>query len=361
MQQMNRLERRVQTWENNTLRVVPEGKRKMIRARNYLNIYHLIFSTNRLSDRLKQLNVMIDSTLRRTIMGLFSIFKKKSTIKGQETKQTNTQNDIKNIDNKEAVLNLKPITTNNLRTLETSEEYKEKIYDKYYRDFPEKPYISKEQELNINWPESQEMFPRASIIPRTRMTRFSDGLLPGHVYMLYWLKKYTNKSVPVYFEYRYGINFEKEKLFLIDNGYLGTNNKPTALGNKAIQEHNDVIEEHILDSGYNREIQNARKHNPSEEPVEDMVDNNMRGMGFEKEGNIVAAINLYEYNVAHNFDGTHPYERLAIIYRKQKDYANEIRIINSALKTLRPSSPDDWFLKRLERTKELQRKQQQKT
>lgn len=45
------------------------------------------------------------------------------------------------------------------------------------------------------------------------MTPYSDGLLPGHIYMLYWLKKYKNKRVPAYFEYRYGIDFEKEKSF----------------------------------------------------------------------------------------------------------------------------------------------------
>lgn len=319
-------------------------------------------------------------------MGLFDIFKNKNTINNQGSKQNDFEqrnyipkdviDHLRKVENnkectcqndKEISLNTrtnnveKPFipetVTDDLRSIEASIEYREKVYNKYYWNFPEKPFISKDRELNTNWLEEQEMFPLTGIIPRTRMTRFPDRLLPGHVYMLYWLKKYTNKSVPAYFEYRYGINFEKEKQFLIDSGYLCTNNKPTTLGEKAIQEHNNVIEEHILDSGHNREIQNARKRNPSETPTKDMVDNNLRGMGFEKDGNIIAAINLYEYNVKHHFDGTLPYQRLAIIYRKQKDYKNEIRVINSALKIFQPTSSDDWFSKRLERTKELQSKQ----
>lgn len=319
-------------------------------------------------------------------MGLLNIFKNKSTDNNQVSKQNHFEqrnylpkdiiDSLRKVENskecackndKEIPLSAKtnnvekPLipeaVTNDLRTIEASMEYREKVYNKYYWNFPEKPFISKDRELNTNWLKGQEMFLFADIIPRTRMTRFPDRLLPGHVYMLYWLKKYTNKSIPVYFEYRYGINFEKEKQFLIDNGYLGTNNKPTALGDKAIQEHNNVIEEHILDSGHNREIQNARKRNPSEIPTKDMVDNNLRGMGFEKDGNIIAAINLYEYNVKHHFCGALPYQRLAIIYRKQKDYKNEIRVINSALKIFQPASPDDWFTKRLERSKELQKKQ----
>ena len=69
-------------------------------------------------------------------------------------------------------------------------------------------------------------------------------LLPGHVYMLYWLKKYTNKSVPAYFEYKYGIDFEKEKAFLHKEGFLDSMNKPTAKGEKAIEDHSKVIANH---------------------------------------------------------------------------------------------------------------------
>lgn len=60
---------------------------------------------------------------------------------------------------------------------------------------------------------------------------------------MYWIGKYKNKRVPVYFEYKYGIEFEKEKQFLINNGYL-TDNKPTLKGAEAIVAHFDVIDSH---------------------------------------------------------------------------------------------------------------------
>lgn len=54
-------------------------------------------------------------------------------------------------------------------------------------------------------------------------------------------------------------------------------------------------------------------------------------MAFEKNGNIEKAIELYEVSINYNFDGNGPYDRLAILYRKQKDYKNEIRVLNKAI------------------------------
>jgi hypothetical protein len=103
---------------------------------------------------------------------------------------------------------------------EASIDYRKKIYNKYYSDYPEKPYISLDRELNTNWLEQAELSPTQSIVEKSMMMRYSDGLFPGHIYMLYWLEKYTNKRIPAYFEYKYGINFNKGKNYLIKNGYL---------------------------------------------------------------------------------------------------------------------------------------------
>lgn len=131
-----------------------------------------------------------------------------------------------------------------MQKIEASERYRNKVYKKYYSNYPEKPFISKDRELNTNWIEQAEMFLNQSIIPISMMTRYDDGLLPGHVYMLYWLKKYTNKRVPTYFEYKYGIKFGKEKKFLYKNGYLNDMDKPTEKGEAAITEHYEVIKAH---------------------------------------------------------------------------------------------------------------------
>lgn len=117
---------------------------------------------------------------------------------------------------------------------------KNTIYKKYYADYPEKPYISNERNIQ-EWLERAEMFPSQSLVSRNMMIRYNDGLLPGHIYMLYWLKKYSNKRIPTYFEYKYGISFEKEKAFLTKRGYL-LNDKPTPKGETALSNHKDVIE-----------------------------------------------------------------------------------------------------------------------
>lgn len=114
------------------------------------------------------------------------------------------------------------------------------IYDRYYSDYPEKPYISDDRNVR-KWLEKADMFPAQSLVPKAMMVRYSDSLLPGHVYMLYWLNKYNNKKVPAYFEYEYGIDFEAEKDYLLKNGYINELNKLTSKGVQAIDAHISVI------------------------------------------------------------------------------------------------------------------------
>lgn len=153
--------------------------------------------------------------------------------------------------------------------IEASEEYRQKIYKLYYFDYPEMPFISKDRELNTNWIEQAEAFPDQSIIPKFIMTRFSDGLLAGDVYLLYWMDKIHRKRVPAYFEYKYGICFDKEKQFLEENGFL-ENNKPTEKGKKAIEEHKDVIENH---SKKKREWSRKRKIELTTKSKNNIVEN----------------------------------------------------------------------------------------
>lgn len=116
------------------------------------------------------------------------------------------------------------------------------IIETLYFNYPEIPYISEDRDKN--WLEMAMRLKKQCVISKETMTRFDDGLLPGHVYMLYWLKKYTNKKVPQYFEYKYGVDFEKEKEFLLENGFLNSMDKPSEKGENAIQQHYNVIEAH---------------------------------------------------------------------------------------------------------------------
>ena len=85
---------------------------------------------------------------------------------------------------------------------------------------------------------------------------------------------------------------------------------------------------------------------------------NNLGTKYEQEGNIALAISTYEENLSSSFVACHSYDRLMILYRKQKDYINEIRVIQIALDVLCAKYPQlkDKYLKRLEKAKALKLK-----
>ena len=57
-----------------------------------------------------------------------------------------------------------------------------------------------------------------------------------------------------------------------------------------------------------------------------MVDRNMKGIALEKQGKEDKAIALYEANIADQFDGSHPYNRLRILYKTRGNYMDAIRV-----------------------------------
>jgi DNA polymerase III epsilon subunit family exonuclease len=91
-----------------------------------------------------------------------------------------------------------------------------------------------------------------------------------------------------------------------------------------------------------------------------------RAISAEKEGNITEAVDLYEQLIIEDFEGDRPYERLAIIYRKQKAYQDEVRVLNKAImvfeKLVNADRSDrqnklDKFKTRLQKAEELSLKQ----
>jgi tetratricopeptide (TPR) repeat protein len=68
-----------------------------------------------------------------------------------------------------------------------------------------------------------------------------------------------------------------------------------------------------------------------ESRFEIQVDRNLDGIEFEKKGELKKAIRLYEKNIEEDFEGSHPYDRLAIIYRKRGEYEKEIRVLRKAI------------------------------
>ena len=61
------------------------------------------------------------------------------------------------------------------------------------------------------------------------------------------------------------------------------------------------------------------------------VERNLKGIQLEKDGQVDEAIKLYERNIEENFEGNHPYDRLAIIYRKRNQIGDEIRVLEKAI------------------------------
>lgn len=64
---------------------------------------------------------------------------------------------------------------------------------------------------------------------------------------------------------------------------------------------------------------------------DEISSNNNTGSIAEKSGDMDFAVRCYEENVGKRAPATHAYERLMIIYRRQKRYTDEIRVIKTAL------------------------------
>jgi len=57
----------------------------------------------------------------------------------------------------------------------------------------------------------------------------------------------------------------------------------------------------------------------------------LKGISYEKEGDIDNAIKIYEKLIRNKFEGSHAYDRLCVIYRKQKNYAAEEQVLKKAI------------------------------
>lgn len=117
----------------------------------------------------------------------------------------------------------------------------EYILNKYYRNYPRKPYISSDRNFN-DWETRVSTFPNM-IVQREMMIPYSDGLLPGHIRMLYWIKNINRGRIPEYFEYEHGIDFDTELKVLTSGGYV-LDGVITEKGIEALTRHEDFIEKY---------------------------------------------------------------------------------------------------------------------
>jgi tetratricopeptide (TPR) repeat protein len=61
------------------------------------------------------------------------------------------------------------------------------------------------------------------------------------------------------------------------------------------------------------------------------VNRNLKGKELEKKGNLEDAILLYEENVKEYFEGDYPYDRLVVIYHKQREFQKEREVLEKAI------------------------------
>jgi tetratricopeptide (TPR) repeat protein len=62
-----------------------------------------------------------------------------------------------------------------------------------------------------------------------------------------------------------------------------------------------------------------------------MAERNDQGKQLEGQGQIAQAVALYEANIQDRFFGSFPYDRLRIIYTRQGQYADAIRVCQAYL------------------------------
>lgn len=82
---------------------------------------------------------------------------------------------------------------------------------------------------------------------------------------------------------------------------------------------------------YYKALNNIAKGRRLDYSIQRSAKLNLLGIQYEKEGNIEDAIKVYEENIAMCSNGRHSYDRLKIIYRRQKDRENEIRVLKAAI------------------------------
>lgn len=68
-----------------------------------------------------------------------------------------------------------------------------------------------------------------------------------------------------------------------------------------------------------------------EKKFEKQTERNLLGIELENKGKVDEAIKLYEQNAKENFEGNHPYDRLAIIYRRRNQLDEEIIVLEKAI------------------------------
>lgn len=124
-----------------------------------------------------------------------------------------------------------------------SDAYAQSVVDTFYSDYPNIPFISQDREKNFpHWIERDSEF--VGIVSKENMTPLPNGLLPGHIWLLYWINEINHKRIPGYFEYQYGICFMDGVSLLKEKGYIKKDGSISKKGEQAINTYRSIITSH---------------------------------------------------------------------------------------------------------------------
>lgn len=112
---------------------------------------------------------------------------------------------------------------------------------------------------------------------------------------------------------------------------------------------------------YNQIIKNYETQQRNEQALFRCVELNNKGMAYEKSGDIDLAIETYEENIKGDHPALHSYDRLMILYRKRKDYQNELRVIDAALEVFKREYDQEKYKQRKEKALALLMKENTNT
>jgi tetratricopeptide (TPR) repeat protein len=122
-------------------------------------------------------------------------------------------------------------------------------------------------------------------------------------------------------------------------------NKAIMSGCSKMFVHRDVLSE------MDKKLQ---EHKEREKLLNQTARLNNKGIAYEKEGKIKQAINVYEKNIELGYPAHRSFQRLMILYRKAKDYDNEMRVIERAIEIF---PGDTLYISRYEKAHKLKNKQ----
>lgn len=108
----------------------------------------------------------------------------------------------------------------NFKHLQADDDDLKKIQT-IYQNYPEFPYISPDRDLKT-WLKEADLS-SASKVPHHNMIRTAEGLLPGHIILLWRISHgsyTTDQWVTKYFEYDYGIDAVSDINGLVAEGYV---------------------------------------------------------------------------------------------------------------------------------------------